>query len=81
MNLSISRDELSSCQCIMERKKETEKPVLHWSFLGLGSEKKWYGTHVHKPNGDWDDVADIVMIDFSESGHLVFRGSSALEKE
>ena len=23
----------------------------HWSFLGLGSEKKWYGTHTYKPNG------------------------------
>ena len=22
-----------------------------WSFLGLGSEKKWYGTDVYKPNG------------------------------
>ena len=23
----------------------------HWSFLGRGSEKKWYGTHVNKPDG------------------------------
>ena len=51
----------------------------HWSFLGPGSEKKRYGTH-DKPNGEWDDVADITMINFSESGHLVFRGSSAFER-
>ena len=25
-----------------------------WSFLGLGSEKKWYGTYSDKPDGDWD---------------------------
>ena len=49
----------------------------HWSFLGPGSEKKWCGTHVFKPNGEWDDVAAILMINFSESGHPVFRGSSA----
>ena len=38
----------------------------HWSFLGPGSEKKWYGTHVHKPDGEWDEVAEIMMINFSE---------------
>ena len=52
----------------------------HWSILGPGSEKKWYGTHENKPNGEWDDVADIMMINFSESGHPVFRGSSAFER-
>ena len=51
-----------------------------WSFLGSGSEKKWYGTHVFKSNGEWDDVADIMMINFSERGHPVFRGSSAFER-
>ena len=48
-----------------------------WSIIGTGSEKKRYGTHVCKPNGEWDDVADIMMVNFSESGHPVFRGSSA----
>ena len=24
----------------------------HWSFLVPGSEKKWYGTHVNKPDGE-----------------------------
>ena len=37
----------------------------HWSFLGPGSDKKWYGTHVNKPNGEWDDVADILMLNIS----------------
>ena len=52
----------------------------HWSFLGLGSEKKWYGTHTYKPNGKLDRVAEDMMLNFSESGHPVFRGSSALER-
>ena len=28
-------------------------PQGRWSFLGPGSEKKWYGTHVNKPDGEW----------------------------
>ena len=54
----------------------------HWSFLGPGSEKKWYGTHlyIYKPNGEWHDVADLMMRNFSESGHPVFRRSSASER-
>ena len=46
----------------------------HWSFLGLGSQKKWYGTHTYKPNGKWDRVAGDMMLFFNESGHPVFRG-------
>ena len=49
-------------------------------FLGPGSEKKWYGTHTYKPNGKWDRIAEHMMINFRESGHPVFRGSSALER-
>ena len=51
----------------------------HWSFLGPGSEKKWYGSHTYKPN-EWHHVAEDMMINFSESGHAVFRGSSAFER-
>ena len=52
----------------------------HWSFLGLGSEKEWYGTHHHKPDGEWDKTAEGMMLNFAESGHPVFRASSALER-
>ena len=33
-----------------------------WSFLGPGSEKKWYSTHERKPQGEWDRVAELMMI-------------------
>ena len=65
VNLSNSKEELSSCQCtttLNGDNKGTKKPVLrslpwffeyarkfaqgHWSFLGSGSDKTWYGTHV-----------------------------------
>ena len=48
-------------------------------FLSLDQRKKRHVTHF-KPNGEWDDVADIMMINFSESVHPVFCGSSAFGK-
>ena len=27
----------------------------HSSFLGSGSETKWYGTHTYNPKGEWDN--------------------------
>ena len=51
-----------------------------WSFLGPGSEKKWCSTHVDRPQGEWDRVAELMMIKFGESGHPVFRASSPLSR-
>ena len=50
-----------------------------WSYLGLGCEKKWYGTH-SKPNGEWNGVAEIMMINFAESGHPTFQATCPLER-
>ena len=54
-------------------------PRGHWSFLGPRSEKKWYGTYDHKPDGSWDRTAKIMQLTFAETEHPVFRGTSALE--
>ena len=43
-----------------------------WSFLGLGSEKKWYSTSEDSPQGERDRVAESMMIKFAESTHPVF---------
>ena len=51
-----------------------------WSFLGLGSEKKWYSIHVDRPQGEWDRVAAWMIIKFAESGHPVFRATSPLSR-
>ena len=47
------------------------------SSLGPGSEKKWNGTHVNKPDGERDKTAEGMMLNFAESGHPTFRGTSA----
>ena len=51
-----------------------------WSFLGLGSEKKWYSTLEYKPQGEWDRVAELVMLKFGESKHKVLRSTSPLSR-
>ena len=55
-------------------------PRGHLSFLGPGSEKKWYGTHDHKPDGSWDRTAQKMLLNFAETMHPIFRGTSALER-
>ena len=30
----------------------------HWSFLGPGSEKKWYSISEKSPQGEWDKMAE-----------------------
>ena len=51
------------------------------SFLGPGSEKKWYSTCNDRPQGEWDRVAEQMMMEFSESGHTVFRATSPLSRQ
>ena len=41
-------------------------PRGRWSFLGPGSEKKWYGTHSDKADGDWDKTAEQMMLNSSD---------------
>ena len=55
-------------------------PAGHWSFLGLGSETKWYSIYNERPQGECDRVAELMMIKFGESGHLVFRATSPLSR-
>ena len=51
-----------------------------WSFLGPGSEKMWYSISEDSPQGEWDKMAELMMITFRESGHPVFRATSPLSR-
>ena len=55
-------------------------PAGHWSFLGPGSEKKWYSSFNERPQGEWSRVAELMMIKFGESGHPVFRATSPMSR-
>ena len=43
-----------------------------WSFIGPGSEKKWYPSK-NSPQGAWDNIAEQMLLEFAESGHPIFR--------
>ena len=51
-----------------------------WSFLGPGSEKKWFSITENIPQGEWDKIAEKMMLKFGESTHPVFRATSPLSR-
>ena len=51
-----------------------------WSFLGPGSEKKWYSISEDSPQGEWDKMAEKMMVILAQSGHPVFRATSPLSR-
>ena len=52
----------------------------HWSFLGPGSDKEWYSVSEDSPQGEWDKMAEKMMLTFGESKHRVFRSTSPLSR-
>ena len=50
-----------------------------WSFIGPGSEKKWYSAE-NSPQGAWDHIADEMLLEFAESGHRTFRATTPLSR-
>ena len=51
-----------------------------WSFVGPGSEKKWYSAEENSPQGAWDRIADEMLLEFAESGHPIFRATTPLSR-
>ena len=50
-----------------------------WSCIGPGSEKKWYPSE-NSPQGEWDHVAEDMLLRFAESGHPIFRATTPLSR-
>ena len=53
--------------------------VGQWSFIGPGSEKKWYSSE-NSPQGAWDNIAEQMLQEFAESGHPTFRATTPLSR-
>ena len=51
-----------------------------WSFIGPGSEKKWYSMEEDSPQGIWDNLAEKMLLDFAESGCPNFRATTPLSR-
>ena len=53
--------------------------VGQWSFIGPGSEKKWYSAE-NSSQGAWNHIADEMLLEFAESGHPIFRATTLLSR-
>ena len=53
--------------------------VGQWSFIGPGSEKKWFSAE-NSPQGAWDNIAEEMLLEFAESGHPTFRATTPLSR-
>ena len=51
-----------------------------WSFIGPGSEKKWYSTKEDSPQGIWDNLAEKMLLEIAESGCPIFRATTPLSR-
>ena len=71
-----------NCISNAERGKNYAKKFLpgHWTYLGPGSEEKWYGSSSYAQKGEWDSAANKMIQRFKETGHPVFKSISALSR-
>ena len=51
-----------------------------WSFIGPGSEKKWYSMEENSPQGNWDHIAEKMLLEFAESSCPIFRATTPLSR-
>ena len=51
-----------------------------WSFIGPGSEKKWYCISEDSPQGIWDNMAERMLLQLAESGCPNFRATTPLSR-
>ena len=54
--------------------------VGQWSFIGPGSDKKWYSMEENSPQGIWDHIADKMLLEFAESGCPIFCATTPLSR-
>ena len=47
-----------------------------WSFIGPGSEMKWYFMEENSLQGIWDRIAEKMLVEFAESGCPIFRATT-----
>ena len=51
-----------------------------WSFIGPGSEKKWYSMEEDSPQGIWDNILEKMLLEYAESGCPIFRATTPLPR-
>ena len=51
-----------------------------WSFIGLGSQQKWYSIKEDSPQGIWDKMAERMLLESAGSGCPIFRATTQLSR-
>ena len=51
-----------------------------WSFIGLGSENKWFSLKEDSAQGILDKLAEKMLVEFAESGCPIFRATTPLSR-
>ena len=54
--------------------------VGQWSFIGPGSEQKWYCMEENSPQGIWGHIAEKMLVHLAESGYPIFRAITPLSR-
>ena len=67
-------------ECLANARHATRFGKGQWSFIGLGSEKKWSSIKEDSPQGIWDNTAERMLWDFAESGFPIFRATTPLSR-
>ena len=57
--------------------KDSEQDNCHSSDL---DQRKWCSISEESPQGEWDKMAEKMMVTLAESGHTVFRATSPLSR-
>ena len=52
-----------------------------WSFIGPGSEKKWYSISKDSQQWIWDKIEERMLLEFAESGCPIFRATTPLKNK
>ena len=62
-------------------RQSTCEKIWCWTMViyGPGSEKKWYPSE-NSPQGEWDYIAEEMLLEFEESGHPTFRATTPLSR-
>ena len=50
------------------------------SFIGPGSEKKWYCISEDSPRGVWNNMAEQMLLELAEGGCPIFRATTPLSR-
>ena len=61
----------------LEMQEDLEQDNGHLLVLVL---RKWYSISEDSTQGQWDNVAERMLLEFAESGHSIFRATSPLSR-